>query len=85
MPLAQVKSFPAPEALAGAWAHLAGFAVSNTWELEQAQAVRMFVKSLPQLRHAWFWEALAAFLFPGPASIGSQQSALSELALSVPT
>ena len=32
----------------------------------QAQAVRMFVKSLPQLRHTWFWEALVAFLFPPP-------------------
>ena len=33
-----VKSFPAPQALAGAWTHLAGFDVSNTWELDQARA-----------------------------------------------
>ena len=44
----------------------------------EAQAVRMFVKSLPRLRHTWFWEALAAFLFPPHFSIGSQQFALSK-------
>ena len=48
-------TYPLPFCDVAAFLHK-GFLASQAI---QAQAVRMFVKSLPRLRHTWFWEALA--------------------------